>query len=241
MIERIYVLLLLSASFGFSYLSAQGNHKVQTVVIDAGHGGKDPGCMGSFAKEKDICLSVSLALGELIQEHYPDVKVVYTRKKDEFIELHRRASIANQARADLFICIHVNAASPSAKGAETYVMGLHRSKDHLEVAKRENAAVSLESDYKKNYDGFDPNSTEDNILIAMMQSAYLDQSLSFAGYVQQHLSKHAGRFDRGVRQAGFLVLVKTTMPAVLIELGFASHIEEEKFLGRIHFFSLFRL
>lgn len=219
-------------STGMLYpLGAQGHHRVQTVVIDPGHGGKDPGCHGAISKEKDICLAIGLQLGALIEEYFPDVKVVYTRKKDEFVELHRRAEIANKARADLFICIHVNAASPSAYGAETYVMGLHRTRDNLNVAKRENAVVSLEEDFKKHYEGFDPNSEEDNILIAMMQSAYLIQSLEFAGRVQQRFVSHAGRHDRGVRQAGFLVLVRTTMPAVLIETGFASHAEEEKFLA----------
>jgi len=231
MTQRTYSILLcwiLSVLLGFH---AQGNHLVQTVVIDAGHGGKDPGCVGQFVKEKDIALSVGLKLGALIEEFYPKVKIVYTRKDDRFIELHRRATIANGAKADLFISIHVNAASSSAYGAETYVLGLHRTKDNLAVAKRENAAVSLEDDYKKIYDGFDPNSVEDNILIAMMQSAYLDQSLEFAGFVQKHLVGHSGRHDRGVRQAGFLVLVRTTMPSVLVELGFASNPEEEKFMG----------
>jgi N-acetylmuramoyl-L-alanine amidase len=218
----------LMLSFG---LWSQGHHRVQTVVIDPGHGGKDPGCHGAFANEKDICLAIGLRLGNLIKEYFPEVKVVFTRKTDVFVELHRRAAIANQAKADLFICIHVNAASPAAFGAETYVLGLHRTKDNLSVAKRENAAVSLEDDYKKHYEGFDPNSEEANILIAMMQSAYLIQSLEFAGRVQQRFVSHAGRHDRGVRQAGFLVLVRATMPAVLIETGFATHPTEEKFLA----------
>ena len=217
--------------FFISGLWSQGHHKVQTVVIDPGHGGKDPGCHGAFSNEKDICLAIGLRLGNLIKEYFPEVKVVYTRKTDVFVELHRRAAIANQAKADLFICIHVNAASPAAFGAETYVLGLHRTKDNLSVAKRENAAVSLEDDYKKHYEGFDPNSEEANILIAMMQSAYLIQSLEFAGRVQQRFVSHAGRHDRGVRQAGFLVLVRATMPAVLIETGFATHPTEEKFLA----------
>jgi N-acetylmuramoyl-L-alanine amidase len=231
MTQRIYIILLFRLLCFAAGLPAQGNHLVQTVVIDAGHGGKDPGCVGQFIKEKDVALSVGLKLGALIQEYYPKVKIVYTRKDDTFIELHRRATIANGAKADLFISIHVNAASSAAFGAETYVLGLHRTKDNLAVAKRENAAVSLEADYKKIYDGFDPNSIEDNILIAMMQSAYLDQSLEFAGFVQKYLVNHSGRHDRGVRQAGFLVLVRTTMPSVLVELGFASNPEEEKYLG----------
>lgn len=205
---------------------------VKTVVIDAGHGGKDPGCHGSFIYEKEVCLKVALALGKQINEFYPEVKVVYTRQRDEFVELYRRAQIANEAQADLFVCIHVNsAASSSAHGAETYVLGLHRTEDNLRVAKRENASVSFETDVKKNYEGFDPNSDEGNIIFSMFQSAYLNQSLEFAGLVQQRFENHAKRHNRGVRQAGFLVLVKTAMPSVLIETGFASHPGDETFLG----------
>lgn len=205
---------------------------LKTVVIDAGHGGKDPGCHGSYIYEKEVCLKVALALGKQINEYYPDVKVVYTRQRDEFIELYRRAQIANEAQADLFICIHVNSAgSSSAHGAETYVLGLHRSEDNLRVAKRENASVNFETDIKKNYEGFDPNSDEGNIIFSMFQSAYLNQSLEFAGLVQHRFEIHAKRHNRGVRQAGFLVLVKTAMPSVLIETGFASNSADEKFLG----------
>lgn len=212
-------------------LSVEGQG-VRTVVIDAGHGGKDPGCHGSFIHEKEVCLKVALALGKQINEYYPEIKVVYTRKKDEFVELYRRAQIANEADADLFICIHVNSAgSASAHGAETYVLGLHRSEDNLRVAKRENASVSFETDVKKNYEGFDPNSDEGNIIFSMFQSAYLNQSLEFAGLVQDRFEHHAKRHNRGVRQAGFLVLVKTAMPSVLIETGFATHPGDEAFLG----------
>lgn len=205
---------------------------VKTVVIDAGHGGKDPGCHGSFIYEKEVCLKVALALGKQINEYYPEVNVVYTRQRDEFVELYRRAQIANDANADLFVCIHVNsAASTSAHGAETYVLGLHRTEDNLRVAKRENASVDFESDVKKNYEGFDPNSDEGNIIFSMFQSAYLNQSLEFAGLVQHRFEHHAKRHNRGVRQAGFLVLVKTAMPSVLIETGFATHPGDEVFLG----------
>jgi N-acetylmuramoyl-L-alanine amidase len=205
---------------------------VRTVVIDAGHGGKDPGCHGSFIYEKDVCLKVALALGKQINEYYPEVKVVYTRQRDEFVELYRRAQIANESNADLFICIHVNSASSSsAHGAETYVLGLHRTEDNLRVAKRENASVGFETDVKKNYEGFDPNSDEGNIIFSMFQSAYLNQSLEFAGLVQHRFEHHAKRYNRGVRQAGFLVLVKTAMPSVLIETGFATNPGDESFLG----------
>jgi N-acetylmuramoyl-L-alanine amidase len=206
--------------------------KVKKVVIDAGHGGKDPGCHGSFAYEKDICLSVALKLGKMIEEHFEDVEVIYTRKTDIFIELHNRAKIANDHDADLFICIHVNAGgSAAAYGAETYVMGLHKTEANLEVAKRENAAVLLEDDYQKEYEGFDPNSDEGNIIFSLYQNKYLEQSIFFASKVQHYFRNYAQRHDRGVRQAGFLVLVKTAMPSVLIETGFATHPEEEKFLA----------
>ena len=227
---RGFLLSLTNYLLAFSLLG-QG---VRTVVIDAGHGGKDPGCHGSFIHEKEVCLKVALALGKQINEYYPEVNVVYTRQRDEFVELYRRAQIANEANADLFICIHVNAAgSPSAHGAETYVLGLHRTEDNLRVAKRENASVQFEADVKKNYEGFDPNSDEGNIIFSMFQSAYLNQSLEFASLVQHRFEHHARRHNRGVRQAGFLVLVKTAMPSVLIETGFASHPGDEAFLGSV--------
>lgn len=206
--------------------------KVKTVVIDAGHGGKDPGCHGNFAYEKDICLAIALKLGKFIEDYYEDVKVVYTRKTDVFLELHTRAKIANDHKADLFICIHVNAGgNGNAYGAETYVMGLHKSEANLEVAKRENAAILYEDNYKKEYEGFDLNSDEGNIIFSLYQNKFLEQSISFASKVQHYFKNYAGRHDRGVRQAGFLVLVRTAMPSVLIETGFATHNEEEKFLA----------
>lgn len=218
--------------FNISVKKLSPGTQVRTVVIDAGHGGKDPGCHGNFAQEKDICLSIALKLGKLIEDHYSDVKVVYTRKTDVFVELHNRAKIANDNNADLFICIHVNAGGDGrAYGSETYVMGLHRSETNLNVAKRENSVIEYEADYKKQYEGFDPNSVEGSIIFSLYQNRYLDQSLLFASKVQNQFKSYAGRHDRGVRQAGFLVLVYTTMPAVLIETGFATHTEEEKFLG----------
>jgi len=206
--------------------------QVKTVVIDPGHGGKDPGCHGDFAHEKDICLAVSLKLGALIEKHFSDVKVVYTRKTDVFVELHNRAKIANDNKADLFICIHVNAGGDGkAYGTETWVMGLHKTETNLAVAKRENSVIEYEDDYKQQYEGFDPNSVEGSILFSLYQSAYMSQSILFAKKVQDEVKTHANRHDRGVRQAGFLVLVYTAMPAVLIETGFATNKEEEKFLG----------
>ena len=206
--------------------------QVKTVVIDPGHGGKDPGCHGEFANEADICLAISLKLGALIEKHYSDVKVIYTRKTDVFVELHNRAKIANDNKADLFICIHVNAAGDGkAYGTETWVMGLHKTETNLAVAKRENSVIEYEDDYEKQYEGFDANSPEGSILFSLYQSAYMSQSILFASKVQEEVISHANRHDRGVRQAGFLVLVYTAMPAVLIETGFATNKEEEKFLA----------
>lgn len=205
-------------------------YHIKTVVIDPGHGGHDSGCLGSSSKEKQIALEIALKLGDLISKKYPDVNVIYTRKTDEFIELHERAAIANRNHADLFICIHCNSGAPAAFGAETYVMGLHKTEDNLSVAKRENASVLYEKDYKQKYDGFDPNSPEANIIFSLYQNAYLTQSLKFASAVQRQFEEYAGRFNRGVKQAGFLVLYKTAMPSVLIETGFLTNKTDEKYL-----------
>ena len=204
---------------------------VKVVCIDAGHGGKDGGCLGASSKEKDVALSIALKLGEHIQENFPDVKVVYTRKTDVFIELYERAKIANKAKADLFICIHANAAdSKTAAGTETFVMGLHKSESNLKVAKRENSSILLEEDYKTKYSDFDPNSPESYIVLTMRQNAFIDQSLNLAAKIQVQFTDRVGRKNRGVKQAGFLVLHQTNMPSVLIETGFLTNKEEEKFL-----------
>jgi N-acetylmuramoyl-L-alanine amidase len=202
---------------------------IKTVVIDAGHGGKDPGCHGASANEKSVCLSIALKLGEMIKKKYPDIKVVYTRDKDVFVELDERANIANKAKADLFICIHANSASPTAYGAETYVLGLHRTESQQKVAERENSTIYLEDDKGEKYKDFDM--SPDAIIARQIQlSVFLDQSISFADKLQKEFKK-LGRYDRGVKQAGFLVLYKTTMPSVLIETGFLTNPSEEKFLG----------
>jgi N-acetylmuramoyl-L-alanine amidase len=206
------------------------SHGVKTVVIDPGHGGHDAGCIGSSAYEKHVALAISLKLGKFIEEKFPDVKVIYTRKTDVFVELYRRAQIANENKADLFICIHCNSGPKAAFGTETYVMGLHKSQDNLNVAKRENAVILQEDNYEMQYDGFDPNSAEANIIFSLYQNAFLDQSLYFAGEVQHELTHFAKRHNRGVKQAGFLVLFKTTMPSVLIETGFLTNPEEERYL-----------
>jgi len=205
---------------------------VKTVVIDAGHGGKDGGCVGAIANEKNIALSISLKLGKYIEENFKDVKVIYTRTTDVFLELTERARIANKANADLFICIHVNSGStPTAIGTETYVMGLHKTESNLKVAQRENASILLEDDYESKYENFDPNSPESYIVLTLTQSAHLEQSLMFASKVQKEFTEKVGRYNRGVKQAGFLVLHQTAMPSVLIETGFITNREEEKFLA----------
>lgn len=205
------------------------NSAIKTVVIDAGHGGKDPGCHGVASNEKSVCLSIALKLGNAIKAKYPGIKVIYTRDKDVFVELDERAKIANRAKADLFICIHANSASPAAFGTETYVLGLHRTESQAKIADRENSTIYLEADKGEKYKDFDL--SPDAIIARQLQlSVFLDQSILFASKLQQEFKK-LGRYDRGVKQAGFLVLYKTTMPSVLIETGFLTNPGEEKFLG----------
>jgi N-acetylmuramoyl-L-alanine amidase len=232
-------LLILWPGPGAQDLSARlavpdpGKIRVRTVVIDAGHGGKDPGCSGAGSLEKEITLSMALKLRQLIQTRHPDVKVVLTRDKDIFIPLHERSQIANKAQADLFISLHCNAMPQPSRihGSETYVLGLHRAEANLAVARRENESVLLEDNYKLNYGDFDPSSTEAEILIGMYQSAYLDNSILFARLVEEEIRDHAGRHSKGVKQAGFLVLWNNAMPSVLVEAGFLTHAEEERFLS----------
>ena len=203
-----------------------------TLVIDPGHGGKDPGAVGKTAKEKTINLQVALKLGNLIEKNLPDVKVVYTRKTDKFVGLDQRANLANKEKADLFISIHANALqNKSFQGTETFTLGLARTKENLEVAKRENAAILLEDDYQQKYEGFDPSSTESYIIFEFMQNKFMEQSISFASDIQKEFKNTGLRIDRGVKQSGFLVLRKTSMPSVLVELGFLTNASEEKFLA----------
>lgn len=231
-IERllpIFVVAMFLAVYGEAV--AQKGSKISTVVIDPGHGGRDPGAVGRKSKEKDIVLDVALRTGKLIQQNLPDVKVVYTRSRDEFIELHRRAAIANQAEADLFISIHCNASKDTrASGAETFVMGEHRTNANLEVAKLENASILLEDNYSEEYGDFDPNSTAAYIALSLYQSENKNQSIRFAQTVQEQFTRRLGRKDRSVQQAGFLVLYRTSMPSVLVELGFITNPEEEAFM-----------
>lgn len=203
-----------------------------TVVIDAGHGGKDPGARGARINEKAINLAVALKLGAFIEERSKDVKVVYTRKTDRFVELDERADIANRNKANLFISIHTNAVKrgSSVQGTETYTLGLARTDENLEVAMSENSAILLEDNYKQRYEGFDPNSSESYIIFEFMQNRHVEQSISLASEIQKAF-KEVKRVDRGVRQAGFLVLRKTSMPSVLVELGYISNQQEERYLA----------
>ena len=223
-------LFILAITFdGISQVKSE-KQGIKTIVIDAGHGGKDPGCHGGFAHEKHVCLAIALRLGELIKLKYPDVKVIYTRDKDVFVELIERANIANRAKADLFICIHANAGSNLAYGTESYVLGLHRTEAQQKVAERENSIISLEDDKGAKYKDFDM--SPDAIIAKQLQlSVFLDQSILFATNLQKEF-KRIGRYDRGVKQAGFLVLYKTTMPSVLIETGFLTNPNEENFIGK---------
>lgn len=207
---------------------------VFTIVIDAGHGGKDSGALGSLVKEKDIALKLALRLGKYIQEYMPSVQVLYTRTSDQFIPLHERIGMANDSHADLFFSIHCNSIltqSSTVSGTETYVMGLHQVTENLDVAKRENKAVLLEKDYAQNYGGYDPYSSEGHIMLSMYQNAYLSQSLLLAEKVEQQFIHTAKRKSRGVKQAGFLVLRAATMPSVLVETGFLSNSIEESYLN----------
>jgi N-acetylmuramoyl-L-alanine amidase len=224
------LLVFLFAVFTCSILSPLHSQQIKTVVIDAGHGGKDPGCHGNFAFEKEVCLSMALKLGSLIKAKYPEIKIIYTRDKDVFVELIERANIANRAKADLFICIHANAEQTKvAYGTETYVLGLHRTEAQQRVAERENSIIALEDDKGAKYKEIDLST--DAIIIRQLQlKVFLDHSILFAEKLQKEFKKF-GRYDRGVKQAGFLVLYKTTMPSVLIETGFLTNSTEEKFLG----------
>jgi N-acetylmuramoyl-L-alanine amidase len=206
------------------------NNKMFKVVLDAGHGGKDSGTHGFNIYEKDIVLDVALEIGNLLNK-YNDIEVIYTRKKDEFIGLNERAIIGNKAKADLFVSIHCNGVgSSAAEGSETFVLGLHRNKDNLELAMKENQVIKLEENYEEKYDGFNPESPESYIGFSLMQEEYLDQSILLADYIQNNFTKNLSRRNRGVKQAGFLVLRETYMPSVLVELGFLTNKNENSYL-----------
>jgi len=207
--------------------------KFKTIVLDAGHGGHDGGCRGysGHSHEKDVVLDIILNVGNLIEKNHPDIKVIYTRKTDVFIPLEERAAIANRNKADLFVSVHCNAnVNTSAYGSETYLMGLHKTEANLDVAIRENSVIKLEKDYQKTYDGFDPDSPESLIALSLAQNANIEQSSFLAGRVQNYFSNTLKRFNRGVKQAGFWVLYRTTCPSILIETGFLTNPSEEKYL-----------
>lgn len=217
----------------FVLVVAMAAKKSFTLVIDPGHGGHDAGAIGAFSKEKNINLNVALAFGRLVENNCSNVKVIYTRKTDVFIPLHQRADIANRNKADLFISIHTNALPRGAKatGLETYTLGMHRASDNFDVAKRENSVILIEKDYKQHYEGFDPSSSESYIMFEFLQDKNMAQSVELAKMVQKRTCAAAARPNKGVKQAGFLVLRETSMPSCLIELGFISTPSEEQFLN----------
>ena len=228
----LFVFLVINSDYLFSQNSIQ--NKINTIVIDAGHGGKDPGTLGTKRfkiYEKHVALAVSLKLGEYIAASYPDINIVYTRKKDVFLKLHERTDIANKSEADLFISIHCDGFSnQNVSGASVFVMGMSKLKANLDVAMRENSAIYLEDNYQEKYEGFDPKSPESYIVFSLMQNTYLDQSINLAEHVEYEFSNRANRKSRGVKQAPFYVISRTNMPSVLIECGFLTNPKEEEFL-----------
>jgi N-acetylmuramoyl-L-alanine amidase len=226
----LFVALFITCCSSYLYAQTSADYKFKTIVLDAGHGGHDTGCRGAYSYEKDVTLAIIKKLGELIKKAYPDIKVIYTRETDTFVELYERANIANRNHADLFISIHCNATkSLTAYGTETWLMGLHKSEGNLDVSRRENDVILLEENYEAHYDGFDPNSPEGYIILSMNQNAHINQSINLASKVENEFSKD-NRQSRGVKQAGFLVLWRTTMPSILIETGFLTNRQEEKYL-----------
>lgn len=222
-----FIIVLTFSSYA-EFNSGEDNDKF-IVVLDAGHGGKDPGNLGNGFKEKNIALNVVLEVGKLLETN-PDIKVIYTRKKDQFIDLYVRGKVANKAKADLFVSVHCDSHTSQAYGAGTFVLGLHRNETNFEVAKKENSVIFLEDDYKKNYDGFNPNSPEDAISVILGLEEYLDQSIYLANLIQQNFVKQK-RKNRKVKQAGFIVLHQTVMPSVLVELGFLTNYREGTYLN----------
>ena len=230
--KQIILLVVLTLILSIACV-AQTNTKPFVVVLDAGHGGKDPGRPTDFGyKEKDIALDIALRVGENLKRH-GDIEVIYTRSTDVFIELRQRAKIANKADADLFVSIHCNAHNSQAYGTETYVLGIHRNDSNFRVAQQENEVIFLEDDFESNYQGFDPNSPESMIGLTLMQEDYLDQSILLARYVQDNFTYKLKRKNRGVKQAGFWVLHNTYMPSILIETGFITNKSEGDYLNSL--------
>lgn len=230
MLKKITLLLV---AFLFLAAGMYAANKRFTLVIDAGHGGHDAGALGAKSKEKNINLNVALAFGRYVERNMPDVRVIYTRTTDVFIPLHDRANIANRANADLFISVHTNAlpAGKIARGFETYSLGMHRAKDNLDVAMRENSVISMEKGYQQTYQGFDPKSSESYIIFEFIQGKNMERSVEIARSIQNSVCQNANRPDKGVHQAGFLVLRETSMPSCLIELGFITTPDEENLLN----------
>jgi N-acetylmuramoyl-L-alanine amidase len=233
--NNIYILKLLSLVFlsllFSSWQTFSASEKTWVIVIDAGHGGKDPGAVGPISREKNINLAIALKTGEYLEQNIKNAKVLYTRKSDVFVDLSERADFANKNNADLFISIHTNWISKnSIKGAETWIMGPSKDEQNLEVAMKENEVILLEDDFSTKYEGFDPKSPESYIMFTVMQNTFKEQSTWLASSIQNQFKNRAGRIDRGVKQAGFLVLYMTTMPSVLVESGFITNTDEEKFL-----------
>ena len=230
MLKKITLLLV---AFVFLAAGMYAANQRFTLVIDAGHGGHDAGALGAKSKEKNINLNVALAFGRYVERNMPDVRVIYTRTTDVFIPLHDRANIANKANADLFISVHTNAlpAGKIARGFETYSLGMHRAKDNLDVAMRENSVISMEKGYQQTYQGFDPKSSESYIIFEFIQGKNMERSVEIARSIQNSVCQKANRPDKGVHQAGFLVLRETSMPSCLIELGFITTPDEENLLN----------
>ena len=235
-LQRIIVVFLLITIVVFPCQSQNANNGIKKIVIDPGHGGKDPGNLGTGRykeTEKHIALDISLLFGNYVKETYPDIEIIYTRKtNDKFLELHERTQLANDNNADLFISIHCDAwTSPNAYGAGVYVMGMSKLKANMDIAMKENAVIYLEDDYKQNYEGFDPNSPESYIVFSLTQNTYLGQSLQIAEEVQQQFATRANRKSRGVKQAPFYVISRANMPSILIETGFLTNPKEEDYLN----------
>lgn len=230
MLKKITLILTLLCML---VLTATGSNRRFTLVIDPGHGGHDVGARGAISKEKNINLSVALQFGKYVERNMPDVRVIYTRKTDVFIPLKQRANIANRANADLFISVHTNAlpAGKIARGFETYTLGMHRAKDNLDVAMRENSVISMEKGYQQTYQGFNPRSSESYIIFEFIQGKNMERSVELARNIQRKVCSRANRPDKGVHQAGFLVLRETSMPSCLIELGFITTADEERLLN----------
>ena len=227
--QSLILLILLGFLFVLIPINTFAQEDTFTVVLDPGHGGKDSGALGKKLKEKDVVLSVALKTGQILKEKHQDIKVIYTRDKDVFIELHKRGQIANKADADLFVSIHANAASPSANGTETFVLGVHRNETNLAVAKKENDVILLEKNYEKHYD-YNPKDPTSIIGLTLMQEEFLDQSIRMAKILEKKFSGSKQTYSRGVKQAGFVVLHQTYMPSILTEIGFLSNKKEEDYM-----------